>query len=297
MKLEGLIVPLITPLKPDESLDEASLERIVEYVIEGGVTGIFVLGSSGEFPGLSNATKERLVQAVRTQIGRRNISLLVGITRAGTRHTIEEGKWLAPLGADAIVVTAPYYYWYSQTEMANHFLTVARAIDVPTVLYNIPPMVKMSLEPETLSHLAKEPTIIGLKDSAGNMETFKKFLEISRQYSNFGLCQGAEEAVVDSVLAGADGLVLGLANIAPRLCRDILDAAKARDSAKVRKLNDQLLRLYPINTHKSFLAGLKCAANLLDLCGPTVTTPFAPLEEDQVKLVHQTLIDLHLLDA
>ena len=202
MKLEGLIVPLITPLNPDESLDEAGLERMVEYVIKGGVSGIFVLGSSGEFPGLSDTTKQRLVRAVKAQIGDRDVSLLVGIARAGTRHTLNEGRTLAPLGADAIVVTAPYYFWYSQAELIKHFFTIARGLDVPTVLYNIPSMVKMSLEPDTVARLAEEPSIIGLKDSAGDMTRFQKYIDIARQNSHFDICQGAEKTVADSVLAG-----------------------------------------------------------------------------------------------
>lgn len=296
MKLEGVIVPLITPLRPDESLDEHGLERVVEYVIEGGVTGIFVLGSSGEFPNLDSRTKERLLRAVRAQIGNR-VSLLAGISNAGTRQALEQGKRLARLGADAIVVTAPYYYPHTQSELATHFLTIARTLEVPLVAYNIPQMVKVSLEPETVARLAEDPFIIGIKDSAGDMAAFGRFLEIRNAHAdNFSVSQGAEQVAAESVLRGADGVVLGLANIAPRLCRELYDAAKAGDREKAEVLQQRLMHLYPINEYKSFVAGLKTAASLLDLCKPIVTAPFEPLDDDQVEAVRQRLVDLNLLD-
>lgn len=295
MKLEGLIVPLITPLNDDESLDVVGLERLVEHVIRGGVHGIFVLGSSGEFAALDEITKERIVQITRALIGERPISLLAGIAETGTRRAIEQGRRVVRLGADAVVVTAPFYYFYSQSELLCHFQAVARSLDAPMVVYNIPPFVKMSLAVETVAHLVEEPAIIGLKDSAGDMTAFARYVEIAGQNPGFGVCQGAEERVADSLLLGADGLVLGLANIAPRLCRDLYDAGKAGDEASAHRLNRRLLRLYPINEQKSFLAGLKTSAHLLGLCRPHVTGPFEPLDERQTQTVRDILADLALL--
>jgi 4-hydroxy-tetrahydrodipicolinate synthase len=292
MKLEGLIVPLITPLNRDETLDEAGLERMIEYVIAGGVAGIFVLGSSGEFFSLSDAVKENLVRAARSQIGRR-VSLLVGISEAGTRQTLQQGKRLAHLGADALVVTAPYYYPHPPAELLTHFLTIAHAFDVPTVLYNIPQMVKVSLDVETVGRLAEEPSIIGIKDSAGDMAIFEQYLKIP----NFAVTQGAETTAAKSVLMGAAGLVVGMANVAPRLCREMLDAAKAGDEAKAQACQAQLMQLFPINQQNAWVAGLKMAAHLLGLCQPALTAPFAPLSEEQTGVVRQTLIKAGLLEA
>jgi 4-hydroxy-tetrahydrodipicolinate synthase len=292
LKLEGLIVPLITPLNSDETLDEAGLERMINYVIAGGVSGIFVLGSSGEFFSLDDATKERLVRAARTHIGDR-VSLLVGISEAATRRTIQQGNRLVHLGADALVVTAPYYYRHPPSELIPHFLTIARAFDAPTILYNIPQMVKVSLDPETVSRLAEEPSIIGIKDSAGDMATFEQYLKIP----NFAVTQGAETTAAQSVLMGAAGLVVGMANIAPRLCRTMVDAAKAGDKATAQSCQEQLMALFPINQQQSWVAGLKMAAYLLGLCSPNLTTPFAPLSEAQIAIIRQTLLQAGLLEA
>jgi len=292
LKVEGLVVPLITPLNSDETLDETGLERMIDYVIAGGVSGIFVLGSSGEFFSLDDATKERLVRAARSYIGGR-VSLLVGISEAATRQTIQQGKRLVHLGADALVATAPYYYPHPPSELISHFLTIARAFDAPTILYNIPQMVKVSLDPETVQRLAEEPSIIGIKDSAGDMSVFEQYLKIP----NFAVTQGAETTAAQSVLMGAAGLVVGMANIAPGLCRAMFDAAKAGDKATAQSHQAQLMALFPINQQKSWVAGLKMAAHLLGLCSPNLTAPFAPLSEAQIGVIRQTLIQTGLLEA
>jgi len=294
MELRGLIVPLITPICSDESLDEAGLEQVVEYVIAGGVDGIFVLGSSGEFPGLNDATRERLVQAVCEQVKGR-VPVLAGIADAGTRRTIQRGKRVAQLGADAIAVTAPYYYIHAQEELVAHFTAIARAVDAPAVLYNIPQMVKVSIEPETVCRLVEVPGIVGLKDSAGDMAKFQAFLDLRVGHQDFAVCQGTEAMAAISLVRGADGVVLGLANIAPRLCRDLCDAAQSGHLSEAWALQKRLMQLSSIYAHESWLAGLKAAASELGLCGPTVTAPFKPLAEAQLGRVRETLVELELL--
>ncbi len=294
MLLSGLIVPMITPLNEDESLDEAGLERVVEHAIAGGVSGIFLLGSSGEMASLNSAVKERLVRAVVAQVSGR-VKVMVGIGHTGTRLVLEHGRPLARLGADAVVITAPYYFRYSQPELATHFLTIAHALDTPVVLYNIPQLVKLTLDPETVARLVEDPLIVGIKDSAGDMEAFDKFLALRAAAPGFEVSQGAERMAAESALRGADGLVLGLANVAPRLCRQIFEAGQTGDRTKAEALQEQLLHLYPINGYKSFLAGLKTGAHLLGLCQPILTAPFEPLDEAQVAAVRQRMVDLNLI--
>lgn len=294
MKLEGLIVPLITPLCSDESLDEASLERLVEHVITGGVDSIFVLGSCGGFPGLDDAARERLLQVVCEQ-ARGRASVLAGIGDTGTRRTIERGKRLARLGADAVVVTAPFYYIHTQEELVAHFTGIARAVDAPVVLYNIPQMVKVFIEPETVRQLAEVPGIIGLKDSAENMIKFQEFLGLHAAHPDFSVFQGAELLAAASLVQGADGVVLGLANVAPRLCRDLYDTAKFGHLPQTWALQKRLRHLYSIYEQGAWLAGLKAAVSELGLCGPMVMAPFRPPTDEERGRIRQTLMELELL--
>ncbi|MBC8450001.1 MAG: dihydrodipicolinate synthase family protein [Chloroflexi bacterium] len=295
MKLKGLIVPLITPLNPDESLDEERLARVVEYVLEGGADGIFALGSAGEFPNLRSANRERLVRAAKDLIGGR-VPLLVGIARAGTRETVEEGKRMARLGADAFVALPPYYYVHSQSELVAHFQTIAHALDTPLVLYNIPQFVKHTIAPETVARLAEDPSIMGIKNTDLDMDAFDRLLAIRDAHRNsFSVSQGDLPNAAECLLRGADGITLGVASVAPRLCKELYNAAKAGDRDRAEAINRRLIHLDPTGLSKSWFAGLKMLASLLDLCEPMVAMPFEPCGQDDAEILRQRLVDVGLL--
>lgn len=284
--LQGVIVPLITPLNPDESLDEKGLERLVEHVIGGGVAGIFLLGSSGEGPSLPIRVKERLVAAVCAQVGGR-VPVLVGVLGIGTTQTIEQAQRLIRWGGDAIVVTAPYYFAHTQDEIACHVAAVARAVPVPLVIYNIPQMVKTTIELETLGRLADLPGVIGVKDSQGDMIRFQETLRLQRE--GFSVYQGAEGLAALSIVRGARGAVPGLANVAPRLCCDLVVAAREGDFVRAWALQERLMTLWKLHSRSQWLPCLKAAVSLLGICGPTATAPFRPLNEGQVAAVRRDL--------
>ena len=274
--LDGIIVPLISPLAEDESLDVRGLQRLVEHVITGGVSGIFVLGSSGEGPSLPDETKERLVQVVSEQIGGR-VPLLVGAFGVGTRQTIELARRLTRHGGDAVVVAAPYYFAMTQAEILAHVTTVALSLDVPTMFYNIPSMVKTVTEPETVLEMAATPEVISVKDSMGDMTRFQGLLAIRKSHPDFGVFQGAEGVVALSLARGANGGVLGLANVAPSLCVQIYAAARAGDQPHLWALQEQLMILWKLHTHGQWLPCLKAAVSHLGICGATASSPFARL--------------------
>jgi 4-hydroxy-tetrahydrodipicolinate synthase len=265
---------LITPLQQDESLDEAGLERLVEHVVAGGVAGIFVLGSSGEGPSLSEQTKERVVRAtVRFVRGR--VPVLVGALAAGTRQTIDLAKRLVQQGGDAVVIVPPFYFAHTQDEIVAHVTAVAAEQDAPVIMYNIPQMVKTVIEPDTVGRLLQLPRGVGIKDSLGDMTRFQRLLEQRTQRRDFGVYQGAEGVVAVSVIRGADGVVLGLANVAPRLCCSLFDAARGGDLGQAWHLQEQLMTLWQLHSHGQWLPCLKTALSHLGLCSPVTSAPFS----------------------
>lgn len=296
MKLDGLITPLITPLHSDQSLDDGALERTIEYVLEGGADGIFVLGSSGEFANLSSTTRGRLVQAAKALIGGR-APLLVGISRASTHATIEEGRRMVQLGVDALVAVTPFYFAHSQSELVTHFLSIAHALEAPLVLYNIPQFVKHTIEPETVARLAEDPFIIGIKNTARDMDRFDQLLKIRDEHpDSFSVNQGDLPNAAECLLRGADGITLGIASVAPRLCKELYTAAKAGDRQTAEALNQKLVHVDPTGTSKSWFAGLKTEASLLGLCTPSMALPFEPCNQDDAELLRQRLVDVGLLE-
>lgn len=294
MNLAGIIVPLLTPLRTDETLDEAALEKLINHALGGGARGIFLLGSTGEFPLIEAATRTALISAAR-ELTRGRAPLLVGICELNTRRAIAAGQQAVKLGADAVVAAAPYYYRHRQSELITHFTQIAAAVAAPVVLYNIPQNVKVSLDAETVWRLAEVPNIVGLKDSAGDLAMFQKYLAARQVRPDFSLAQGSELVAALSLVRGADGLVLGLSNVVPRLCRELFDYVRGGELEKAWQLQTQLAELQSIVKYKSGFAGMKTAGYLLGLCGLTISAPFERLDAEQSERVRQTLVKLELL--
>lgn len=294
--IKDVIVPLITPLSADGGIDEKGLAQLVEYVIEGGISAIFLLGSCGEFPALTTEEKVQVVKLTK-RYAQGRVPILVGVGETKTRRAVVLSEKVVEAGADTVVSSAPFYYHYTQNELLSHFTTIARASKVPLLLYNIPQLVSHMLAPETVTHLADVENIIGLKDSAGDMEVFQSYLNVKRNHPNFGIYQGAEPLAAVSLVRGADGIVLGLANVAPKLCVELYTTAREGRLSALWNLHDRLIRLRAVQNHKSWLSGLKTAVSLLGVCGPTVSAPFKSLTEEQVAEVRQTMEGLGLLEA
>lgn len=294
MKLDGIIVPLITPLKADESLDERGLQKLVAHVIAGGVSGVFVLGSSGEGPALSDGTKERLVRAVSEQCKGR-VPVLVGAFGVGTRQTIDLARRLLKQGGDAVVVNAPFYFSLNQDEIAAHVTAVARALDVPTMFYNIPQMSKTITEPKTVARMAETRQIIAVKDSWGDMTRFQQLLAIKHTRPDFEVYQGAEGVAALSITRGANGAVLGLANVAPRLCCDLYAAARGGDLERAWQLQERLMILWQLHTHGQWLPCLKLALSQLGLCEHYTAAPFTTLHADAAEAICRDLKNAGML--
>lgn len=292
MRIAGVIVPLLTPLLDDETVDEPALGRLIEHVIAGGVSAIFVLGSSGEAPVLRAEEKDRVVRLAVDKVGGR-VPVLAGLVEASTVLAVDAARRYKKLGVDALVPTAPYYFNYGHHELSAHFRAVAAATDLPVFLYNIPALAGHTLTPELVAELSLLPTVLGLKDSDGKLDVFQQFLKL--RTNKFQVWQGAEAVAAISVARGADGLVLGLANIAPGLVVAMYRAAAAAHLPEAWRLQDRLMDLFVIQRHKSFLAGLKSAAQHLGLCGARVSMPFEALTAEQDAKVRATLVSLDLL--
>jgi len=286
--INGVIVPLITPLLANGGIDEKGLAQLVEYVIKGGVSAIFVLGSCGEFPALTTEEKAQVVKLTKRHAQGR-VPILVGVGETKTRRAVVLSEKVVEAGADTVVASAPFYYQYTQNELITHFTTIAEASKVPVILYNIPELVNHTLAPETVAELANVENIVGLKDSAGHMEMFQDYLHIKRAHPGFAVYQGAEPVAAVSLVRGADGVVLGLANLAPELCFSLYKAARAGELPRLWELQDRLIELRDVQSHKSWLAGLKTAVSQLGICDATASTPFEPLTEEQVESVRQTM--------
>ena len=285
-QFSGVIPPLITPLAVTGEIDRDGLARLVDSLIGHGVSGLFVLGSSGEGPWLTAEQREIVIStAVGAAAGR--VPVLAGVLDPGPGTTIENVHRAAAQGADAVVVTTPYYFAANQATQLRFFEAVAKASPLPIMLYNIPEMTQNPLEPDTLRQLTGIPGIVGLKDSAGDWDRFTEYLAIRDATPGFSVFQGAERQAARAVLAGADGIVAGLGNIIPHVFVEMIDAARAGDTATVESLAARVETLWHLHGEGIWLSCLKYAASLLGFGeGYTAGHDTAISEEGRIRIAN-----------
>jgi 4-hydroxy-tetrahydrodipicolinate synthase len=294
----GIIPPLATPLRDEERLDHAGLERLVEHVLAGGVHGLFLLGSTGEGPSLAYDLRRELVERVCEQVAGR-VPLLVGITDTSFVEARELAHWAADCGAAAVVAAPPCYFTPSQADLVSYFTQLAREIELPLFLYNMPAHVKVHIDLDALRQLIDVPAIVGLKDSSAQMIYFHRALQIAAARPDFTVLLGPEELLGEGVLLGAHGGICGGANLAPRLYVDLYEAAVRGDLATVRVLHQRVNRLsaalYTVGpANSAYLRGLKTALACLGLCDDYLAQPFRRFGPDERRLIEQRVAQLGL---
>jgi 4-hydroxy-tetrahydrodipicolinate synthase len=283
----GVIVPLVTPLLPDRTLDTASGASLVEHVLAAGVDGVLALGSTAESGALSAADREASVAAtVAAVAGRAHV--MAGLPAMGTADAVADARRWEALGADSLLLAAPFVFPPSQTELRAHFDAVADAVAIPVVAYDVPGRVHVALSPELLGALAADGAIAGVKDSTNVLSNAQGVLAATADLPGFVRATGSEEAIDGLLLSGYDVAVPGLANVLPTLHVALARHARAgaweRAAASQRELVG-LLDLYaaPLaggNPTSAFFAAVKEALRQLGVIEHTTTSaPFAQSDD------------------
>lgn len=240
--LHGIVPPMCTPLTYDGEIDIPSVYSLVEYLLAGGVHGIFVLGSTGEFASLTNSQRLTLLKAT-TKAVKGKVPVVAGILDTSTNRCIENGLAARDAGADMLVLAPVYYFRASQAELLDFFRAVRRAVDLPLIAYDVPSAVNTKLELHTIVQLAEEGIITAVKDSSGNTEGFRRILVATRG-TNFRVFTGSELIVDACLQMGAHGSVPGLANIFPKEYVRIYDLACAHDWVGAAAIQETMLNCF-----------------------------------------------------
>ncbi|MBZ9845904.1 MULTISPECIES: dihydrodipicolinate synthase family protein [unclassified Mesorhizobium] len=241
----GVVPPVVTPLNNDYSIDFPSFTRTLENLLDGGVHGLFVLGSTSEVVFHDQAGRKAIIEhAVKVNNGR--VPIFAGVIDPTTDRVINHSKIARSAGADAIVVTAPFYTRTSQPEIIDHFRYIKDAIDIPIIAYDIPVCVHIKLDRKTTVTLAKEGTVAGLKDSSGDDGNLRYVLkDMAGDAGFFGMT--GSEIMVDTALAmGAHGVVPGIANVDPHGYVKMWNLMQAGKHAEARVEQERLLKLFEI---------------------------------------------------
>lgn len=299
--LRGIIPPMITPLLDRDTLDAAGLERLIEHLLAGGVHGLFILGTTGEAPSLSYCLRHELVNRVCKQVAGR-VPVLVGVTDTSFVESVNLATHAATAGAQAVVLSAPYYFPAGQPELLEYIEDIASELPLPVFLYNMPSHTKLTFEPDTVRHALAIPNIVGMKDSSAQMIYFHKLRSLTAERPDFSLLVGPEELLGEAVLLGAHGGVCGGANLFPRLYVDLYEAASAAELERIALLHAQVMQLgetiYSVGQHRSaFIKGLKCGLSCLGICDDFMAEPFQRFASPQREQVQKYLADLGVSPA
>lgn len=242
---EGVVPPVVTPLTTAHEIDFDSFDRVVDFLLDAGVHGLFVLGSTSEVVFHNDRTRIALIEHALKRAGGK-VPVFAGVIDPATDRVIAHARAAQSAGVDAVVVTAPFYTRTSQPEIIDHFRYVREALEVPVVAYDIPVCVHTKLERGTTTTLAREGAIAGLKDSSGDDGNFRYVLADNAGLPDFFAMTGSE-IVVDSMLnLGAHGVVPGLANVDPHGYVRLWNMCRAGDMEGARKEQERLCRLFEI---------------------------------------------------
>ena len=270
--IKGIIVPILMPIDKNENVDEAKLRRQVDHVIEGGVDGILLFGSNGEFYAMEYEEMGPALKIVLDQAAGR-VPTYVGIGTITTRSGVKIAKMAQECGAQGISILQPMFIAPSDEELFCHYKTIADAVpDMPVLIYNNP-RVGYGISPALGIRMAKEiDNVVGIKDSSGNMSTLCEFIRLSRGL-DFKVLAGKDTMIMPALAAGAAGAVATTANFVPELVCSIY---KYWQEGKIEESREAQFRLTPIRNTldlASFPVGTKDIANLMGL---DVGDPYLP---------------------
>ena len=293
--IKGIIVPLLTPIRADETPDLSQMKRLTEYVLDGGVDALFVNGTSGEFARFTVGERFALVEAT-VGAARGRAPVITGISDCGSRMVAENAKRALDSGAEAVVTTLPYYFpMRSATEQRLFIEHVLDRSKLPVLLYNIPVVVGCSIDPEVLETLAGHPNLYGIKDTGGDIAYLSMLI---RRFSDrMRVYVGDERLSLDGMRLGASGLVPSLANAFPRLLSQMWHAFSCGDEATCLWCRDVMNRMN--NALNAFSDSWmspniwrKEALRQMGVIDATFTSPSSPMS-DADKAIVSAFVDLY----
>ena len=288
----GSIVALITPMHEDGSVDYDALRRLVDWHIVEGTDCIGVVGTTGESPTVS---VEEHCEIIRVAVEHANgrVPIMAGAGGNSTREAIELSRYAKKVGADCTLSVVPYYNKPSQQGMFQHFKSIAEAVDIPMVLYNVPGRTVADMQPDTALRLAQVPGIVGIKEASGEID--RAAWLIKHAPKGFSIYSGDDSTAVALMLLGGHGNVSVTANVAPRAMHELCIAAIEGRVREAASIHLKLLSLHKNLFIEPSPAPTKWAMARLGLCGDALRLPITPLTPAGQAAVEQALREADLL--
>jgi len=276
--LNGILLPTTTPFGPGGEIDFSSLRANIDRWSQTGIRGFVLLGSTGERVHLDEREYLQTIETARAATSN-SLAFIVGAGQQGTLGTINEIRNAARAGADAVLVITPHFYRtvITQETLVSYYTAVADESPVPVLLYSMPPLTGIKIEPETVARLSTHSNIIGVKDSSNDIAGFSQTVKLCS--SDFAVMTGNGTVLLDALRAGATGAILAVGCAAPAICVEIIRAFHAGEEEHAATLQSKLTPLATAVTTKFGIGGLKAALDLAGYRGGNVRAPLRPADE------------------
>ena len=286
--IKGSIVALVTPMFEDGSIDYDSYRNLIEMHIAAGTNAIVAVGTTGESPTVDFPEHNELIRvAVEAAAGRRPI--IAGTGSNSTREAIELTEYAASVGAAASLQVVPYYNKPTQEGLYQHFKTIAEAVDLPMILYNVPGRTVADLKNDTILRLVEVPGIIGVKDATGDLARAADLMSRLAKDKEFAIYSGNDDSALALMLMGGSGVISVTANVAPRLMSEMCELALQNDVMGARVINDRLMALHKELFCEPNPVAPKWALQRMGLIPGGIRLPLVPLSPSKREQVERAL--------
>lgn len=290
INLSGLLLPITTPFAANEDIDLAALRGNIGRWNQTAITGYVILGSTGERVNLDEREYMQVIEGAREAVPS-SLTFIAGAGQQSTRGTITEIERAAKAGAKAVLVITPHYYRSAITQeaLAGHYTAVADTVSIPLILYSMPDLTGIKIEPETAARLSEHPNIIGIKDSSNDIA---KLSDTARMVTEgFAVTVGNGTVFCEALQAGARGGILAVGDVSPELCLAIYRRVQAGEIEHAKALQDKLTPLARAVTKTYGIGGLKAALEMAGFVGGAVRAPLKPPSEEALVEIAQLLRD------
>jgi 4-hydroxy-tetrahydrodipicolinate synthase len=290
---KGSLVALITPMREDGAVDEKAYAAFVDWQIKEGTHAVVPVGTTGESPTLSHDEHKRVVE-IAVEVAKGRIPVIAGAGSNSTEEAIDLARHAKEAGADAALIVTPYYNKPTQEGMYLHFKAIADAVDLPIIIYNIPPRSVVDMSVETMARLAKHKNIIGVKDATANLTRPLH----TRRACGTDFCQlsGEDHTALAFNASGGVGCISVTANVAPRLCSDMQTAWMEGRYGDAMAVQNRLVPLHDALFAETSPGPVKFAASLLGKTSERCRLPLAPLMGPTRERVRAAMTEVGLLN-
>ncbi len=291
---KGVIPAVVTPMNKDESINESAFRKLLNYLVDNGVHGVFIIGSQGEFYALTREEKIRLMEIAVEEVNGR-VPVYAGTGGITTREVIELNDAAEKIGVDAVSIITPYYISPSQEELYEHYVKIAKATKLPVLLYNNPGRTGgVKLEPRTVERLAEIDNIVGIKDSSGDLTNTSDYIRRTKG-KNFHVLAGRDTLILATLLYGGTGSIAATANVAPKLVASIYDYFVKGDLENAKRAQEELTPLRLAFELGTFPVVIKEALNMIGIEAGPARGPIRSLSEEKKAELRKVLQNMKLL--